>query len=62
MTAVVKTITSAQYETDGYTDTNVCIRAVINGDTVWVPINNDNMDYKAIQEWVADGNTIQDAD
>ena len=27
-----------------------------------VPINSDNTDYQAIQEWVAEGNTIQEAD
>ena len=27
-----------------------------------VPMNNDNTDYQAILKWVADGNTIQEAD
>ena len=27
-----------------------------------VPINSDNTDYQAIQEWVAEGNTIEEAD
>tara|TARA_B100001248_G_scaffold59227_1_gene40521 strand:- start:21287 stop:21466 length:180 start_codon:yes stop_codon:yes gene_type:complete len=27
-----------------------------------VPINPENTDYAAILEWVAEGNTIQDAD
>ena len=27
-----------------------------------VPINSDNTDYIAIQEWVAKGNTIEEAD
>ena len=27
-----------------------------------VPINSDNTDYQAIQEWVAKGNTIEEAD
>ena len=27
-----------------------------------VPIDEENADYQAIQEWVADGNTIQEAD
>ena len=27
-----------------------------------VPHNEANTDYQAIQEWVADGNTIQEAD
>jgi len=28
----------------------------------FVAIDNGNADYQAIQEWVADGNTIQEAD
>ena len=27
-----------------------------------VPISNDNTDYQNILKWVADGNTIQEAD
>ena len=27
-----------------------------------VPINPNNTDYQAIQEWVAEGNKIEDAD
>ena len=27
-----------------------------------VPINSDNIDYQAIQEWVAEGNKIEEAD
>ena len=31
--------------------------------TVWsVPIDEANADYQAILQWVADGNTIQEAD
>jgi hypothetical protein len=28
----------------------------------FVAIDNDNTDYQAILQWVADGNTIQEAD
>ena len=38
------------------------IKATINGVEVFVPINTNNKDYVAIQEWVADGNTIEEAD
>jgi hypothetical protein len=27
-----------------------------------VPLDEDNTDYQEIQEWVADGNTIEEAD
>ena len=28
----------------------------------WIPTNTSNSDYIAYQEWVADGNTIAEAD
>jgi hypothetical protein len=33
-----------------------------NGNIYSVPKATDNTDYQAILEWVADGNTIQEAD
>ena len=33
-----------------------------NGSTMHVPLDTANTDYQAIQEWVADGNTIVEAD
>ncbi len=31
--------------------------------SIWsVPLDEANTDYQAIQEWVADGNTIEEAD
>ena len=53
-------ITSAQYNSDG--DRNVSIQAVVGGETISVPLDPNNRHYQAIQEWVAEGNTIQDAD
>ena len=35
---------------------------VIDGVQWGVPISNDNTDYQAILAWVADGNTIEEAD
>ena len=36
---------------------------IVNSNRVLsVPINLENMDYQAIQEWVAEGNKIEDAD
>ena len=55
------TVTSAKYGTDP--DGNNCsVQAVIDGVTICVPMNTDNRHYQAILDWVADGNTIQDAD
>ena len=33
-----------------------------NNVKITVPIATDNSDYQAIQEWVAEGNTIEEAD
>ena len=53
-------ITSAQYVT--YQGQNASIVAVIDGQTIGVPLDPDNRHYQAIQEWVAEGNTIQEAE
>ena len=54
-------ITSAQYVTDlrGGDDT---ILAVIDGTPMTVPQDPSNRHYAAILEWVAEGNTIQEAE
>ena len=54
-------VTSAQYFRD-FNGDNVSITAIINGQEWSVPMDTDNTDYQAILAWVADGNTIQDAD
>ena len=51
-------ITSAQY-TDNNQDN---IRATIDGREMFVPLDPDNRHYQAILEWVAEGNTIQEAE
>ena len=38
------------------------IYATIGGIKMCVPLDPDNTDYQAILEWVAEGNTIEDAD
>jgi hypothetical protein len=59
-------ITSAKYMNatnlhDGttYKDT---IKTTIDGVDMFVPLDPDNRHYQAIQEWVAEGNKIEDAD
>ena len=54
-------ITSAQYVED-LDDNNVSIKVVIDGKTLHVPLDPANRHYQAIQEWVAEGNTIQPAE
>ena len=51
------TITSAQY-----TENNENIKATIDGTEMFVPLDPANRHYQAIQEWVAEGNTIQEAE
>lgn len=61
-------ITSAQYvneyDFDGTTvlNSNIHIEATIDGTEMSVPIDTANRHYAAILEWVAEGNTIQDAE
>ena len=33
-----------------------------SGKVKWIPVDNDNTDYQEYLEWVADGNTPEDAD
>ena len=56
-----KIVTSAQYWANENGD-NACIHAVIDGETLTVPLDNDNTDYQAILNWIAEGNAIQEAD
>jgi len=54
-------ITKAKYwkDPDG---NNSCINTTIDGVIYSVPLDPANRHYQAIQEWVAEGNTIEDAD
>ena len=55
-------ITSAQYVKNSRTDENECIKVVRDGKTWFVPLNTDGDINDELQEWVAEGNTIQEAD
>ena len=55
-------VESAQYKVDIDGTTKTGIKATIDGTDYAVPINPDNRHYQAIQEWVAEGNTIEDAE
>tara|TARA_A100001515_G_scaffold3196_1_gene3178 strand:- start:21 stop:194 length:174 start_codon:yes stop_codon:yes gene_type:complete len=55
-------ITSAQYINKFQLNEKDFIEAIINGQKMSVPLDPDNRHYIAIQEWVADGNKIKDAD
>jgi hypothetical protein len=56
------TITNAQYIADELSGNNSSIKATIDGTEMFVPLDPANRHYAAILEWVAEGNTIQDAD
>jgi hypothetical protein len=57
-------ITSAKYLADMIDGSreNHSISAVIDGTIMHVPLDPANRHYQAILEWVAEGNTIQEAD
>ena len=55
-------ITSAQYITNSETNKDNYIKATVDGEVIFVPIISYNRHYKAIQEWVKEGNKIKDAD
>jgi hypothetical protein len=60
-------IQSAKYinqiiDYENNTKVNTMIKAVIGGDTMFVPLDTANRHYQAILEWAEDGNTIEDAD
>ena len=54
-------VTSAQYKTND-TGTNIYLFATIDSVEMTVPLDPSNRHYQAIQEWVAEGNTIQPAE
>ena len=43
-------------------ETKIAIMCKIDGQDVSVPLDTANRHYQEIQEWVAEGNTIEDAD
>ena len=55
-------ITSAQYTRNLDDTANENIKATIDGTEMSVPLSSDNRHYQAIQEWVAEGNTIAEAE
>jgi len=55
-------ITNARYIRTSASTENDSISVTIDGKSMSVPINPDNRHYQAILEWVAEGNTIQEAD
>ena len=55
-------ITNAKYMTNIDTKKVHQVKATIDGQEMFVPLDPANRHYQEIQEWVAEGNTIEDAD
>ena len=58
-------VTSAKYIASAAplgNKSNGTIKATINGNELFVPINENNRHYQQILKWVAAGNTIEEAD
>tara|TARA_R100000278_G_scaffold109378_1_gene86346 strand:- start:1045 stop:1218 length:174 start_codon:yes stop_codon:yes gene_type:complete len=55
-------ITKAKYAKNELSNKEDRIYATIDGEELVVPIDNQNRDYKAILEWIAKGNTVEEAD
>ena len=55
-------ITSAQYHNSPSSGEQIAIKAKIDGQEMFVPLDPANRHYQVIQEWVAEGNTIQEAE
>tara|TARA_R110000851_G_scaffold81598_1_gene179192 strand:- start:81 stop:260 length:180 start_codon:yes stop_codon:yes gene_type:complete len=58
---IITNITSAQYIADN-DGNNASINAIIDKIQYAVPMDTANRHYQAILEWVAEGNTIEEAD
>ena len=58
-------ILTAKYESET-TAANSVVRVTYegqpSGSMMTVPVNNENTDYQKILKWVAEGNTIEEAD
>jgi len=53
-------ITEAKYIADP-TGANSCVKTIMDGIKKFIPLDNANKDYKELLEWVAEGNTIEEA-
>jgi len=55
-------ITKAKYYLNEDGNANQGIDVTIDGQVMFVPLDSANRHYQAIQEWVTEGNKIEDAD
>ena len=57
---MIKNFTSVTKHYDPIDNTFSLYKIVYNGKTSYVPLDEANTDYQAIQEWIAEGNTVID--
>tara|TARA_B100000035_G_C20731202_1_gene435550 strand:+ start:438 stop:611 length:174 start_codon:yes stop_codon:yes gene_type:complete len=55
-------ITKAQYQKTSLDSSNTNIKATVDGKELYIPLDPSNRHYIAILDWVAAGNTIQEAE
>ena len=55
-------ITKAKYYLNEDGNANQGIDVTIDGQVMYVPLDPNNRHYQAIQEWVKEGNKIEEAD
>lgn len=55
-------ITVAQYMQNTLEKINISIKATIDGQEMYVPLDPANRHFQAIQEWIAKGNKIKESD
>jgi len=56
---------TVKYGKDMFLDKNVCVKIIYTDGShreLHIPMDNENTDYQKVLEWVADGNTIEEAD
>ena len=58
----LKNATKVKYVKSIITGEVATIKVKVSGFLYTVPIDTDNSDYQEIQKWVAEGNTIEEAD
>jgi len=56
---------TVKYGKDMFLDKNVCVKIIYTDGShreLHIPMDNENSDYQKVLKWVADGNTIEEAD
>ena len=56
---------TVKYGKDMFLDKNVCVKIIYTDGShreLHIPMNNENTDYQEVLKWVAEGNTIEEAD